>query len=79
MVFHWRADDGPILLVFGSTHLLKKLDPLWKMWKVKVNNVYLSKFHVKIRHGDFLWLCDEDVLIYKAGIFLLDDLQTLLL
>ena len=23
MVFRWRADDGPILVVFGSTYLLK--------------------------------------------------------
>ena len=26
----WRADDGLILVVFGSIHYLKKLDPLWK-------------------------------------------------
>ena len=24
MAFRWWADDGPILVVFGSTHLLKK-------------------------------------------------------
>ena len=24
MAFRWRADDGPILVVFGSTHNLKK-------------------------------------------------------
>ena len=23
-LFRWRADDGPILVIFGSTHLLKK-------------------------------------------------------
>ena len=22
--FHWQAGDGPILVVFGSTHQLKK-------------------------------------------------------
>ena len=31
MAFRWRADDGPILVVFGSTHYLKKkMAPLWK-------------------------------------------------
>ena len=24
MAFRWRADDGPILVVFGTTHKLKK-------------------------------------------------------
>ena len=29
MVFRWRADDGPILVVFGSTHQLKKRCQSW--------------------------------------------------
>ena len=28
MAFHWQANDGPILVVFGKKK--KKLDPLWK-------------------------------------------------
>ena len=35
MAFRWRADDWSILVVFGSTHWLKKnekkFDPLWKI------------------------------------------------
>ena len=27
MPFRWRADDGPILVVFGSTHCLKQVGP----------------------------------------------------
>ena len=30
MAFRWRADDGPISVVFGSTHLLKKLGLSYK-------------------------------------------------
>ena len=31
MAFRWRADDGTILVVFGSTHYFKKkMAPLWK-------------------------------------------------
>ena len=33
MAFSWRADDGPLLVLFGSSFPLskkKKLDPLWR-------------------------------------------------
>ena len=36
MAFHWRADDGPLLVVFGSSHphflkkTLSEMDPLWQ-------------------------------------------------
>ena len=29
MAFRWQADDGPILVVFGSTHQLKKSCQSW--------------------------------------------------
>ena len=36
MAFRWRADDDPLIVVFGSSHhssTKKKLDPLWqKFW-----------------------------------------------
>ena len=43
MAFRWRADDGLILVVFGSTHQLKKKKA---GLRIKVHNYFSTKTYV---------------------------------